>query len=78
MEGGVLRKEDEEKYRLMLPQITDTPAVAREKARIVEEMLIEQRAQKEQTFSQFGFSGGSGSEGSQEDILAQILATGGY
>ncbi len=31
MEGGVLRKEDEEKYRRMLPQITDTVKVAKDK-----------------------------------------------
>lgn len=31
MEGGVLRKEDEEKYRKMLPNIQDTPEVAQKK-----------------------------------------------
>jgi hypothetical protein len=39
MEGGVLRKEDEEKYRKMFPQLSDTPDVARNKLAIVQRML---------------------------------------
>jgi len=39
MEGGVLRKEDEEKYRKMLPQLTDTPAVAKNKLDGVKDLL---------------------------------------
>lgn len=39
MEGGVLRKEDEEKYRLMFPQMSDTPTVAKEKLKNVREMM---------------------------------------
>jgi hypothetical protein len=41
MEGGVLRKEDESKYEKMLPQITDTPAVAQNKIDIVMKLLID-------------------------------------
>jgi hypothetical protein len=33
MEGGVLKKEDEKKYKRLLPSLTDTPAVARKKAK---------------------------------------------
>lgn len=41
MEGGVLRKEDEEKYRKMFPQLSDTPDVARNKLAIVQRMLAQ-------------------------------------
>jgi len=51
MEGGVLRKEDEIKYRKMLPQITDTPQVARNKIKNVTEMLKLQRQTKEDMYS---------------------------
>lgn len=40
MEGGVLRKEDEEKYRKMFPNLTDTPAVAQNKLKIVQRLLV--------------------------------------
>ena len=46
MEGGVLRKEDEEKYRRMLPQLTDTPEVAQNKLDGVATLL----AQKQQDY----------------------------
>ena len=39
MEGGVLRKEDEEKYRHMFPQLSDTPEVAKNKLAIVDRLL---------------------------------------
>jgi hypothetical protein len=39
MEGGVLRKEDEEKYRKMFPQLSDTPQVAKNKLAIVQSMM---------------------------------------
>ena len=45
MEGGVLRKEDEEKYRRMFPQLSDLPEVASEKLNIVNDML---RSKQEQ------------------------------
>lgn len=41
MEGGVLRKEDEEKYRKMFPQLSDTKDVARNKLAIVERQLAQ-------------------------------------
>lgn len=40
MEGGVLRKEDEEKYRKMFPQLSDTPEVAKNKLAIVRNLLV--------------------------------------
>jgi hypothetical protein len=44
MEGGVLRKEDEEKYRKMLPSMTDTPEVAANKFKQVEDLMIERQS----------------------------------
>jgi hypothetical protein len=44
MEGGVLRKEDEEKYRRMFPQVTDTPEVAANKLLLVERSLKDKQA----------------------------------
>lgn len=39
MEGGVLRKEDEVKYEKMMPQLGDSPEVARNKLQIVQRLL---------------------------------------
>lgn len=44
MEGGVLRKEDEEKYRKMFPQLTDTPEVAANKRALIERKLKQKLA----------------------------------
>lgn len=41
MEGGVLRKEDEEKYRKMFPQLSDTPELAKNKLSIVRRQLAQ-------------------------------------
>lgn len=43
MEGGVLRKEDEEKYRRMFPVLGDTPEVARNKLAIVNKLLVDKQ-----------------------------------
>ena len=39
MEGGVLRKEDEEKYRKMFPSISNTPEVAQGRLKVVKNLL---------------------------------------
>lgn len=39
MEGGVLRKEDEDKYRKMFPSLSDTPEIAKNKLAIVDRLL---------------------------------------
>lgn len=41
MEGGVLRKEDEDKYRKMFPQLKDTPELAKNKLAIVNKLLVD-------------------------------------
>lgn len=43
MEGGVLRKEDEEKYRKMFPQLSDQPDVAKNKLALVRQQLIDKQ-----------------------------------
>ena len=43
MEGGVLRKEDEEKYRKMFPQVVDTIDVAKNKLAIVRRLLVKKQ-----------------------------------
>jgi hypothetical protein len=40
MEGGVLRQEDEIKYREQFPQLSDTPGVAAHKIRFLKNMLL--------------------------------------
>lgn len=55
MEGGVLRKEDEEKYRKMFPQLTDTPEVARNKLAIVDRNLKQKLASDVQALEGSGF-----------------------
>jgi hypothetical protein len=55
MEGGVLRKEDEEKYAKMLPQLTDTPKIARNKLNGVKDLLTKKRAQLAADYESAGF-----------------------
>lgn len=60
MEGGVLRKEDEEKYRKMFPQLGDTPEVAQAKLQNVGRMLARKqneniKALKAQGYDVAGF-----------------------
>lgn len=60
MEGGVLRPDDEAKYRKMFPQLSDTPEVAQNKLAIVNKMLIDRQnanvaALKSQGYRTSGF-----------------------
>ena len=41
MEGGVLRKEDEEKYKKIFPNVTDTVEVARAKMKLVKDRMVQ-------------------------------------
>ena len=61
MEEGVLRKEDEEKYKKILPKLTDTPAVALRKIENVYNLL----SQKEQSRT-------SGLQGSGYDVSGLV------
>jgi hypothetical protein len=55
LEGGVLRKEDEEKYRKMLPQLTDTPGVAEAKLKSVDSLLKQKQMQTIQNLAISGY-----------------------
>lgn len=66
LEGGVLRAEDTVKYQKILPQITDTPAVARNKIKNVK-ALLEKKYQNQQYFYQ----------NVQPDVTATAPAEGG-
>lgn len=69
MEGGVLRKEDEEKYRRMLPQLTDTPSVAKGKITQVQKMLQDQRNIRAKAFESAGYTTGEGATPTIEEML---------
>ena len=63
MERGVLRKEDEEKYRKMFPQLQDTPETAKNKLAIVRRQLAQEYAAQIQNM------GGSGYDVSAFEVL---------
>lgn len=56
LEGGVLRKEDEAKYEKMLPQLTDTPDVAKNKLSIVSNILMNRYNQNISNLEKQGFN----------------------
>lgn len=56
MEGGVLRKEDEEKYQKMFPNIRDNPKVAADKLAIVSRLLMQKHNANLQGLSGGGYS----------------------
>lgn len=55
MEGGVLRKEDEEKYRKMFPQMKDDDAVKKNKLSIIRKMLAEKYEDDRKTLGSSGY-----------------------
>lgn len=55
MEGGVLRKEDEEKYRKMLPQLTDKPEVALNKLEGVANLLAQKQQDYLESYAKAGY-----------------------
>lgn len=55
MEGGVLRKEDEEKYRKMFPNLRDTDAVKKNKLAIVRRMLASKYEDDRKTLGASGY-----------------------
>jgi hypothetical protein len=56
MEGGVLRKEDEEKYRRMFPSLSDTPDVAQKKLEVVQDLLEKRQKSDIDAFKNQGFN----------------------
>lgn len=55
LEGGVLRKEDELKYKRILPTIVDTPEIVKTKLNGLEEALIDKRRETIDALSDAGY-----------------------
>lgn len=55
MEGGVLRAEDEAKYKRMFPELGETPEVAKNKLAIVKDLLAQKQNSLVQAFRDQGF-----------------------
>jgi len=56
MEGGVLRKEDEEKYKKMFPSVSDTPGLAKEKLNVVNRLLVQKQNSLIDAYKKQGFN----------------------
>lgn len=55
MEGGVLRKEDEDKYRKMFPNLSDTPELADNKLQVVNKILVDKQKSNIKALQDQGF-----------------------
>lgn len=55
LEGGKLTNEDIDRYKKLLPTITDDPSVAAEKAKILQTMIAQKQAAQKETFGQAGY-----------------------
>lgn len=69
MEGGVLRKEDEEKYRKMFPSLSDTPDVAQNKLQVVNKLLTDKQSSTLEALRKSGFD----IQGIQKEFLPAQL-----
>jgi hypothetical protein len=56
LEGGVLRKEDEYKYKRILPTLTDTPEVRKQKINIVRDLVQKKYNENLNSFGQAGYN----------------------
>lgn len=74
MEGGVLRKEDEEKYRKMFPTLSDTHAVATNKLRIVDRLLKQKQAADVEALRASGYDTKAFANGGQTPGVPKILS----
>lgn len=74
MEGGVLRKEDEEKYRKMFPNLTDTPEVAANKLALVERMLKSKSASDVEALGNSGYDVSAFGQGGVIPELPAVLS----
>jgi hypothetical protein len=77
LEGGVLRKEDEEKYKQILPQITDTPEVVQYKIDTLKTLLGKRYTSYVSDLAQGGYdvnAGGTGDSSiADQNLLNQYL-----
>ena len=71
LEGGVLRKEDENKYKNILPKLSDTQATVQKKIDLLERTLNKKYKTTIRTFEKGGFDPTSGE--SQENQVQQLL-----
>lgn len=55
LEGGVLRKEDEEKYKKILPVLSDPPSVAKAKLEGLEKAISQKRTRQLESLSDAGY-----------------------
>lgn len=77
MEGGVLRKEDEEKYRRMFPQSGDTPEVAKNKLNSVKRLLSLKYNSDIKTLGDSGYDVSGFDVLSSTESLAEHMGKGG-
>lgn len=79
LEGGVLRAEDEKKYEQMLPQIIDTPEVAKAKLIGIDALLKAKQQQYLQDVQSGGYNASNfSSSGNAHSEEAQFLKSKGY
>jgi hypothetical protein len=77
MEGGVLRKEDEDKYRKMFPNLSDTKEIAANKLAIVERLLAKKQNSNIEALSASGYDvGGVGRGGLSVPDVPNVLRRG--
>lgn len=78
LEGGVLRKEDEYKYKEILPKLTDTPETVQNKINLLNETLNQKFQTSTQGFQTAGYDpfGGGVPATEQEQILQALQSQG--
>lgn len=76
MEGGVLRKEDEDKYRKMFPNLSDTPEVAANKLAIVDRLLRQTQGANVKALSASGYDTSAFNGASSAPELPNVLSQG--
>lgn len=76
MEGGVLRKEDEDKYRNMFPGLSDTPEVAANKLAIVDKLLRDKQGSNIGALRDQGYDVSGVDRGMTSGKLPDVLSRG--
>jgi hypothetical protein len=73
MEGGVLRKEDEAKYRQMFPNLSDTPEVAANKLTIVDRLLRQKQSADVEALRSSGYDTAACSKAGTAPSAPEVL-----
>jgi hypothetical protein len=71
LEGGKLTDEDISRYRQMLPNIQDTPEVAKEKIKIVSDLLDTEQSVALETLKQSGYNVGRFAQAPSQQVKQQ-------